>query len=99
MGGNIILKEISENLLRIYVKNRNYIMELTTKISNGVIKLPKKYKHLNNKTVTIMIREEGNKGTQIEKMKAALDEIIKRDVFKGIEDPVKWQRELRNEWE
>ena len=74
-------------------------MELTAKINNGVIRLPKKYKHLNNRTVKISIQEEKNAGTQKEKMKTALEEIIKRDVFKRISDPVKWQRELRNEWE
>ena len=74
-------------------------MELTAKINNGVIRLPKKYKHLNNRTVKISISEEENEGKQKEKMKTALEEIIKRDVFKRISDPVKWQRELRNEWE
>jgi hypothetical protein len=34
-----------------------------------------------------------------ERLFAAFEELAKRDIFPTIDDPVKWQRKLRDEWE
>ena len=37
--------------------------------------------------------------SQYQKLKKNLDSIKKNELFKGIKDPVQWQKQLRNEWE
>lgn len=40
-----------------------------------------------------------SKETSLERIKKILDEAIGKNLFKDIEDPVEWQRELRKEWD
>ena len=37
--------------------------------------------------------------TQYEKIKKLLDEAKGKDLFKEIEDPAEWQRQIRKEWD
>lgn len=74
-------------------------MELIAKINDGKITLPEEYSFLNNKTVKILLVDESDSVSQTEIMKSILKEIIKRNVFGKIQNPVDWQRSLRNEWE
>lgn len=37
--------------------------------------------------------------SQYENVQKALDEIQEEQVFRDIEDPIKWQKNIRNEWQ
>ena len=37
--------------------------------------------------------------TALERIKKILDDAKGKDLFKDIKDPVKWQREIRKEWD
>jgi len=49
----------------------------------------------------VKIQELNNKESKIDTKKRIEEIFSKNDIvaFKDIEDPVKWQRELRDEWE
>jgi hypothetical protein len=46
-----------------------------------------------------VMTEENNKKTVLDRIKKILDEAKGKDLFKDIEDPSEWQRELRKEWD
>lgn len=75
--------------------------EFKARIKNGVIRIPKKYSEFENAEVKITLVDE-NDNLDKEKRKKERIELMKKiqevNPFKKIEDPVKWQRELRNDW-
>lgn len=76
-------------------------LEFTTKIEHGVIHLPKEYEELDNSVahVVVTVQSSEEKLAKKERLFAALKEMQKADIFRNIEDPVEWQRKLRDEWE
>jgi len=62
----------------------NSITYFTNMLENFV------YVNINQFTET-----ENNK----EKLLSALEKLQKKDIFKNIDDPVQWQKDLRDEWE
>jgi hypothetical protein len=76
-------------------------LEFTTKIEQGVIHLPKEYEEYQNSVARVVITLETpeDKAKKKEKLFAVLKEMRKVDMFRDIENPVEWQRNLRNEWD
>ncbi len=77
-------------------------VEFETKIQNGIIKIPVQYEEFINKYAKIILISKDDELDSIEsknKIKLLLDQIIEKQPFSSIEDPVEWQKKLRNEWE
>jgi len=76
-------------------------VEFTTKIDHGVIRLPKEYGEFDNSTAHVVITVESSEDKTEKKKKlfAAIKKMQEADIFRHIEDPVEWQRKLRDEWE
>ena len=79
-------------------------VEFETKIENGIIKIPENItKDIDNKQAKILIniKSDTNLKTNynINKIERILQKISAKAIFKNIEDPVKWQKKLRDEWE
>ena len=76
-------------------------LEFNAKIENGVIHLPSKFREYDNAQVRIIILAEKpaelSHGNQ--ELLQAMLALQEMDVFATITDPVKWQREQRDEWE
>lgn len=77
-------------------------IEFTTKIRNGVVEIPLKYKQLVDKIARIIILTEDEAVQQISQdhnaIQLILEQLGDKKVFKDISDPVTWQRSIRNEW-
>jgi len=76
-------------------------IEFNVKTTNGIIKIPEKYLDFAKGLVHIIIlKDEEEKKNLIRKNKIGklLKQIQKQNIFDEIEDPQKWQKEIRNEW-
>jgi len=76
-------------------------LEFTTTIENGIIHLPKDHKDLDNSVahVVVTVQSTDDKLARKERLFAAFKEAQKANIFRDIDDPVEWQRKLRDEWE
>jgi hypothetical protein len=76
-------------------------LEFTTKIKQGVINLPKEYKEYKDSIARVVVTVETpeEKAAKKEKLFAVFKKIQDANIFQDIQDPVKWQRKLRDEWE
>ncbi|MDQ3221284.1 MAG: hypothetical protein M3449_04185 [Acidobacteriota bacterium] len=76
-------------------------LEFTTKIEHGIIHLPKELEEYDNAVAHVVLTVEtpDDKLAKKERLFAALKEMQQADIFRNIEDPVEWQRKLRDEWE
>lgn len=76
-------------------------LEFTAKIEHGVIHLPKEFEDYENAVarVTVTLETPEDKKAKKEQLFAALEKLAEANPFAEIEDPVKWQRKLRDEWE
>lgn len=76
-------------------------VEFTTKIEHGVIRLPKEFEELDDQVahVTLTLETQEDKQEKKDRLFAVLKKMQEVDVFRDIEDPVAWQRKLRDEWE
>ncbi|MCW5961361.1 MAG: hypothetical protein KIS76_14445 [Pyrinomonadaceae bacterium] len=76
-------------------------VEFTTKIEHGVIRLPKEFEELDDQVahVTLTLETAVDAKEKKERLFAAFKKAQEIGLFSEIEDPVKWQRELRNEWD
>ncbi len=74
-------------------------MEFVTIVKSGVITIPEEYDFLNDKKVKVSIVSEEVYSRNKESMKLALNEVINLDPFKKIENPVDWQRSIRDDWQ
>ena len=77
-------------------------LEFTTKIEHGVIHLPKDFEEYENAvahvSITLETPEEDKKAKK-ERLFAAFEKLAEANPFAEIENPVEWQRKLRDEWE
>lgn len=48
---------------------------------------------------SVVEKDSGGKETSLERIKKILEEAKGKNLFKDIEDPVEWQREVRKEWD
>jgi len=76
-------------------------LEFTAKIEHGVIHLPKEFEDYENAVahVSITLETPEEKKTKKENLLKAFKKAQKAKLFAEIENPVEWQRELRNEWD
>ncbi|MBC8182710.1 hypothetical protein H8E88_16540 [candidate division KSB1 bacterium] len=76
-------------------------IEFQAQAKNGIIKIPQKYKYISNAFLKIRLVQEKKQTDNRKKLKIKklLQEIRTKDIFKNIENPSVWQRELRNECE
>lgn len=86
-----------------YFENMNSV-EFTTKIERGVIHLPKEFADYENSVAHVVITldapdEEKEIKEKKDKLFAVLKKMQKANMFQDIENPVEWQRKLRDEWE
>ena len=76
-------------------------LEFTTKIEHGVIHLPKEFEEYENAIahVTVTLEKPEDYKAKKERLFAAFKKAQEAGLFAEIEDPVKWQREMRDEWD
>lgn len=76
-------------------------LEFTTKIEGGVIHLPKEFEDYENSVAHVVITVETTEEwkEKKEKLFAAFKKAQKSQLFRDIEDPVEWQKKLRDEWD
>ena len=68
----------------------------------GRVKLLSKVRLPNDRPALLTILDEEPKDSQEdkkEKLFAAFKKLAEKDIFPDIDDPVEWQRKLRDEWE
>ncbi len=76
-------------------------LEFSTKIEQGLIHLPKQFEEFNNTYVRIIVLVD-TPPTQLskkEKLLATFKKMKSHSMFASIENPVQWQKQLRDEWE
>lgn len=74
-------------------------LEFTTKIEHGVIHLPKEFEDYDNAVAHVTVTLEVDENSQKEKLAALFAKMREVKMFENIEDPTKWQRQLRDEWD
>ncbi len=78
-------------------------LEFETQIHDGVIVLPQQYKRLSvNKSRIIVLLVEDNVeplNQQKDNLRLAVQKLQEINPFKTINNPVEWQKQLRDEWE
>jgi hypothetical protein len=76
-------------------------VEFTTKIEHGVIHLPKEFEDYEDKIahVTVTLETPEDKKAKKDRLFAAFEKLAEANPFAEIEDPVEWQRKMRDEWE
>jgi hypothetical protein len=101
---NATAKEITENIAEIrflgYFDDMS-LLEFTTKIEHGVIHLPKEFEDYENVVAHITVKLENSEEIKAKKDRlfAAFKKLAEVNPFAEIEDPVEWQRKLRDEWD
>lgn len=76
-------------------------VEFTARIKNGIIKLPKRYKALANAMVKIILQKKEAEKPHVDKdnLIRLIVEIQEKGIFNSIKDPLRWQKEQRDEWD
>jgi len=76
-------------------------LEFTTKIEHGVIHLPKEFEEYENAVahVKVTLETPEDKKARKDRLFAAREKLAEANPFADIENPVEWQRKLRDEWE
>ena len=76
-------------------------VEFTTKIERGVIHLQKEFEDYEDKIahVTVTVENPEDKEAKKERLFAAFKKAQEVGLFSEIDDPVEWQRKMRDEWD
>jgi hypothetical protein len=77
-------------------------LEFSSKIEHGTIKIPKMYEdEYENAYARVIVLVEKPDDFLIRKnnMRLAFQKMKNVNMFEQIENPVEWQKQLRNEWE
>ena len=76
-------------------------IEFSGKIEKGLIRLPKRYAGYDNSQVRVIVLIDAPEisPSKKERLRLALRKMESIKMFSKIEDPVIWQKGLRNEWE
>jgi hypothetical protein len=76
-------------------------LEFSTKIEKGLIHLPKQFQEYDNTHVRIIVLVEtpSSNVSKKEKLLATFKKMQQKNLFKTIDNPVTWQKQLRDEWE
>ena len=76
-------------------------LEFSTKIEHGLIHLPKQFQEYDNSHVRIivLIEKPTINLSKKEQLLITFKKMQQNRLFENIENPVNWQKQLRNEWE
>ncbi len=76
-------------------------LEFSAKIERGFIQVPKEYEAYDNTfaRIIVLIEPPLDKISKKEKLLATFKKLQQTPVFDSIENPVTWQKQLRDEWE
>lgn len=82
-----------------------WAVEFETHATGGIIQVPEEYKKIAEGDLKIIILKSEKNHNQptghqqkISNMKKLLKQINDRNIFKSINDPLKWQKNIRDEW-
>jgi len=78
-------------------------VEFETNVKNGMILIPGKYREMAEGLLKIIILKEEHKPKSASRnnypnLKKLLTRIRRKNIFQSIDDPVEWQRAIRDEW-
>ncbi len=81
--------------------NNMNALEFSTKIEQGLIHLPEQFQEFNNTYARIIVLLETPDAHVVKKEKliATFKKMQHLKMFSSIENPVLWQKKLRDEWE
>lgn len=76
-------------------------LEFSAKIEKGMIRLPDEYNQYENTyaRIIVLLNTSDDSLSKKEKLLAAFKKMKGQNMFSSIDDPVIWQRKLRDEWE
>lgn len=76
-------------------------LRFSGKIEDGMIRLPEGYEKYDNTyaEVIVLVGEQVQPAGQREKLQFIFQKMENTAMFTGVNDPVQWQKQLRNEWE
>jgi hypothetical protein len=76
-------------------------LEFSTKIEHGLIHLPKQFQEYDNSHVRIivLIEKPAINLSKKEKLLITFKKMQQNRLFESIDNPVNWQKQLRDEWE
>ena len=78
------------------------VLEFSTKIEHGVIKLPKQYEEYDSVYARVIILVDKPLPIEVsskDKLREAFKKMEGVAMFKQIENPTEWQKQERNDWE
>ena len=81
-----------------------WAVEFETHARNGMIKIPEKYREMADGELKIIILKQREKESGIPgeskntNIKRLLEQIKAKNIFHTLQDPVEWQRTIRDEW-
>lgn len=78
-------------------------VEFETQAQNGMIKIPEEYREMAQGELRVILLKgeeksktaDSSQGIEIKKI---LKQIQGKNIFKSIDNPVEWQRTIRDEW-
>ncbi len=76
-------------------------LEFSSKIEHGSIKIPKKYEEEYENAfarVIVLVEKPDDFLSKKDKLRLAFQKMKDIKMFEQIENPVEWQKQLRNEW-
>lgn len=75
------------------------IIEFLSNIENGVIHIPTQYKGYENSYVKVTLQIQKPKQGQKDRLKSIFQKLQKTQFFSKIENPVSWQKNIRDKWD
>ena len=74
-------------------------LEFKARVRNGTIKIPDSdQKKINEEVNVVLSWNDSEKNYDPQKIQSILNKLKKEKIFDKIDNPVEWQRNLRNEW-
>lgn len=76
-------------------------LEFSGKIEQGIIRLPKQYEAYDNTyaRIIILVEQPPQLLEKKEKLRLIFKKMEQIRMFSNINDPVEWQKQIRNEWD
>lgn len=76
-------------------------LRFSGKIEGGMIRLPEGYEEYDNTYADVIVLVEGHAKpvAQKEKLQTVFQKMQAAHVFAGVDNPVQWQKQMRDEWE
>ena len=75
-------------------------LEFSTKIEQGLIHLPEQFQEYDNTfaRIIVLVEKPVNGLSKKEKLLATFKKLQQTPIFDSIDNPVTWQKQLRDEW-